>query len=82
MANETNDLAGVSTGKPVVIRSLPSLTRTITVFAGQLTINYQTSFKTSPEDKNKNGILDTYDEDKNFNGVLDAGEDLNNDGIC
>ncbi|MFA7062277.1 MAG: hypothetical protein WC156_15845, partial [Pedobacter sp.] len=49
---------------------------------GPPTINYQTSFGgASPEDKNKNGILDTYDEDKNFNGVLDVGEDTNNNGV-
>ena len=48
---------------------------------GPPTINWQTSFPTSPEDKNGNGILDIVDEDTNKNGVLDAGEDLNNNGV-
>ncbi|MBV5304621.1 MAG: hypothetical protein JZU70_10550 [Chlorobium sp.] len=48
---------------------------------GPPSINYQTSFPDSPEDKDKDGILDTYDEDTNFNGVLDSDEDKDNDGI-
>jgi len=44
---------------------------------GPPTINWKKSFPDSPEDKNKNKILDLYDEDKNYNGILDPGEDLN-----
>jgi hypothetical protein len=48
---------------------------------GPPTINWQTSFPNSPEDKNGNGQLDFYNEDVNFNGVMDLYEDKNNNGI-
>ena len=48
---------------------------------GAPTINWKKSFPDSPEDRNKNKILDLYNEDKNSNGILDPGEDLNNDKI-
>jgi hypothetical protein len=48
---------------------------------GPPSINYKTSFSNSPEDRNKDNVLQTYDEDTNNNGILDAGEDKNSDGV-
>ncbi|MEN9775556.1 MAG: hypothetical protein RL322_2626, partial [Pseudomonadota bacterium] len=57
----------------------PEVNLAIQLF-GAPTIDWRSSFPRSPEDRDEDGVFDTYDEDINNNGRLDPGEDRNENG--